>query len=515
MADEKIQLHFSGKYTAGDAFTQANTDIKDYQKAHKDMIGAAKNGLSSLAGAFDGELSGSIKRTYSVLQQIANGGIWGIMSAAVSEMVGYFKRCSEEAEELKKRMDDMRAGSQRLLQDQAAAAEAMKQKDLDDLAKKAEVAVKAVDKLSASFRGLAAAEDASIGAAGQIKIAQINDEFSKQLAEACDELRPLVEAERNLAVATQQQATAREQQTLAIEREKVALAEIEQKIALQKKAIEAEAAAGHDTSESYKALSFLNTELSAQTLRLKTAQSAAELSALRHETSVRDATAAVKKAQIAWDKAVEANEKENEKVEDLAYLHAQQEKITRICMKNQVDWTSYIKLFSDSLEKGLTESEAYAELQKKLNDDLKKRADAEEKAAKEAEKKKNEEQKAFAQAVLHIDPNEVKEGVQDWDGETTWSKMRDKLSEDVKHEHQEQKRMRAELQPFMQLLKGNMPKQFREEYERMLMTNYSKEQIQEMYEKAMKSQMLSLSEQKSQKKTFESMLQCMEKAGLK
>ena len=103
MADEKIQLTFSGKYTAGDAFKQGNADVKAFQKAHKDMVGAAKNGLSSLAGAFDGELSGSIRRTYSVLQQIANGGIWGIMSAAVSEMIGYFKRCNEEAEAFKKR----------------------------------------------------------------------------------------------------------------------------------------------------------------------------------------------------------------------------------------------------------------------------------------------------------------------------------------------------------------------------------------------------------------------------
>ena len=515
MADEKIQLHLSGKYTASDAFTQANTDIKDYQKAHKDMVGAAKNGLSSLAGAFDGELSGSIKRTYSVLQQIANGGIWGVIQAGITETVRIFKEWKEEAEALKKRMDDMRAGHQRLLEAQVAAAEAMKQGELDALAEKAEGAVAAVDKLAASFRGLAAAEDASIGAAGQIKIAQINDEFSQRLAEACDEMKPLVAAERNLAIAAQQQATAREQQTLAIEREKVALAEIEQKIALQKKAIEAEAAAGQDTSESYKALARLNTELSAQTLRLKNAQSAAEISELQHKTAITDATAAVERAKIAWDKAVEANEKENEKVEDLAYLHAQQDKITRICMKNQVDWTSYIKLFSDSLEKGLTESEAYAELQKKLNDDLKKRSEAEEKAAKDAEKKKKEEQKAFAMSVLHIDPDEVKEGVKDWDGETTWSKMRDKLSDDVKEEHREQKRARAELQPFMQLLKNNMPKKFADEYKNMLMANYSKSQLQGLYEKAMKSQLLSLSEQRSQKRTFEQMLKCMEKAGLK
>lgn len=515
MAEERIHLTFSGDYTAGDAFAEGNKDIKSYQQAHADMVNSAKRGLAQIAGSFNGEVGGAIRNATGLLGQLAAGGIWGGIAAGVTMMVSHFKKLKEVAEETKKHLEDMRNGYRRLLQEQAAAMEAMQQDELDGIAEKALGAVDAVDRLAQSFKGLAAAEDASVGAQGQLQIAQINEEFSKRMEEACDELKPLVAAEKALAIAEQQQKASREQQTRAIDREKVALAEIEQKIALQKKAIEAQTAAGGDTAAAYDKLSKLQTELSAQSLRLKAAQTAAETAELQHSTAVRDASAAVKRAQAAWDKAVDANERANEKVEEQAYVNAQNAKITRVCMKNQVEANAYIKLFADSMAKGMTETEAYAELQKKLNEDLKKRSEAEEKAAKDAEEKKKEEQRAFAQSVLHIDPNEVKEGVQDWDGQTTWSKMRDKLSEDVKNEHSEQKRMRAEMQPFMQLLKGNLPKAFAEEYGRMLMTNYSKDQLRGMYEKAMASQLLSLSEQRAQKRTFESMLECMEKAGLK
>ena len=72
--------------------------------------------------------------------------------------------------------------------------------------------------------------------------------------------------------------------------------------------------------------------------------------------------------------------------------------------------------------------------------------------------KKHDKEDKDEDVLVHvsIDPSEVGQGVQEWDGQTTWSKLRDKMSDDVKNEHQEQKRMRAEMLPFTQLLKGNM-----------------------------------------------------------
>lgn len=109
---------------------------------------------------------------------------------------------------------------------------------------------------------------------------------------------------------------------------------------------------------------------------------------------------------------------------------------------------------------GATETEAYAALQRKLNEEVKKHASAEGKLTDalngEAATKKDKGAKGIAIANVNIDPSQVGEGVQEWDGQTTWSKLRDKMSDDVKNEHQEQKRMRAEMLPFTQLLKGNM-----------------------------------------------------------
>ena len=72
------------------------------------------------------------------------------------------------------------------------------------------------------------------------------------------------------------------------------------------------------------------------------------------------------------------------------------------------------------------------------------------------------------------------------------------MSDDVKNEHQEQKRMRAEMLPFTQLLKGNMTQTMAKDYVDALGQSYSKEQLQKMFEGALKSQLLSNSEQRQQ-----------------
>lgn len=60
-------------------------------------------------------------------------------------------------------------------------------------------------------------------------------------------------------------------------------------------------------------------------------------------------------------------------------------KITKICQELKVDEKDYLKKFLTLMESGITESEAYAELQKQLNEELKKRKEAEEKATKASE----------------------------------------------------------------------------------------------------------------------------------
>ena len=513
MASEKIQLEIGGKYTAKAAFSEGNADIKNLQKSSHDMVNSTKQGLTTLAGSFSGELSGSIRHVASLLTMVAQGGIWGLMNAAIIETIGYFKRLRDEAEAHRKQMQDMATGYRKLIEAQLAAKAAMEQDGLEATVKRAEDACKALDALAAAYNSLAAASDAAIGSGGNLKIAQINDEFSQRLAEACDELKPLVTAERNLALAVQRQETSREQQTRAIENEKVALAGIEKRIEMQKDAIAKMVDAGLDTAAAEAKLSTLRAELATQTQRLKNAEMNAETAALQHETAVRDATVALESAKGAWDRTVAANEAEMEAAADKAYMDAQMAKIARVCAVNQLEANSYVSLFKDSLAKGLTETEAYAELQKKLNEELEKRGKAEKDAAKKNADGKNNA--STATATVNINPSQVGQGVAEWDGKTTWHNTREKMSQDIRDAAQERKRMNQELAPYINLLKGNYPEAMANEYMEKLKQDYSMSQLQEMTEKALGRQLLSTSEQKEQLETLKKMLTAMEQQGLK
>lgn len=513
MASERIQLEIGGKYTAKAAFSEGNADIKNLQKSSHDMVNSTKQGLTTLAGSFSGELSGSIRHVASLLTMVAQGGIWGLMNAAIIETIGYFKRLRDEAEAHRKQMQDMATGYRRLIEAQLAAKAAAEQDGLEATVKRAEDACKALDALTSAYNSLAAASDAAIGSGGNLKIAQINDEFSQRLAEACDELKPLVTAERNLALAVQRQETSREQQTRAIENEKVALAGIEKRIEMQKDAIAKMVDAGLDTAAAEAKLSTLRAELATQTQRLKNAETAAATAALQHETAVRDATVALESAKGAWDRTVAANEAEMEAAADKAYMDAQMAKIARVCAVNQLEANSYISLFKDSLAKGLTETEAYAELQKKLNEELERRGKAEKDAAKKNADGKNNA--STATTTVNINPSQVGQGVAEWDGKTTWHNTREKMSQDIREANQERKRMNQELAPYINLLKGNYPETMAKEYMEKLKQDYSMSQLQEMTQKALRRQLLSTSEQKEQLETLKKMLTAMEQQGLK
>ncbi|MDE3276634.1 MAG: hypothetical protein PUJ80_11510 [Verrucomicrobiota bacterium] len=518
MASEKIQLTFSGKYDAAAAFKEANQDVKNWQASNRDAADSVKKGFAQIAGTISGDLGGSIRAVIPLMEQLFAGGASGAVGAVVTAglrlMISWYQNLREEAEAHVKQIQDMATGYRKLIEAQLAAKAAAEQDGLEATVKRAEDACKALDALTSAYNSLAAASDAAIGNGGNLKIAQINDEFSQRLAEACDELKPLVTAERNLALAVQRQETSREQQTRAIENEKVALAGIEKRIEMQKDAIAKMVDAGIDTAAAEAKLSTLRAELATQTQRLKNAETVAATAALQHETAVRDATVALESAKGAWDRTVAANEAEMEAAADKAYMDAQMAKITRVCAVNQLEANSYISLFKDSLAKGLTETEAYAELQKKLNEELEKRSKAEKDSITNSTKdgKKTRES---AEMRVSINPSQVGQGVAEWDGKTTWHNTREQMSQDVRDAAQERKRMNQELAPYINLLKGNYPEAMAKAYMDRLMQDYSMTQLQEMTEKALGRQLLSTSEQKEQLETLKKMLTAMEQQGLK
>lgn len=409
-----------------------------------DMTGSARKGMAQVAGSFGPELQGAIRATSGLIQTAMTGGVYGLAAAAATLAVsGTIEWCQNLKAELiaaRKYMDDMRNGYWALIEAQLAAKKEAEQSALDAIADKAKKAATFVEQLIAAMNALGQAEDSVVGAEMNLKIAQINDEFSAKLAEACEEMKPLVNAEKNLAIALEEQNQARELQKRAVERETEKLNDVQIKIERQMEVIDALNAAGKDTTEAEQKLAKLKVELQTQTNKLTEAHLKSEAELLKHETAVRDANAALANAQSQWNATVDANEKEIEALNEKEHQDREIAKITEVCKRNQVDANEYIQLWTECLKNGMTETEAYAELQKKLNEELQKRKEAEEKATEEAKKKAEEEAKkktgkkdgtSSASATITFDPSRVAEGVKEWDGQTSYSRMRREMSNDI------------------------------------------------------------------------------------
>ncbi len=194
--------------------------------------------------------------------------------------------------------------------------------------------------------------------------------------------------------------------------------------------------------------------------------------------------------------------------------------IQEICAKQQVEASEYVELFRKMMEDGAKETDAYAALQKKLNDAVKKRAESEGKIAKEEEEKakgaKKDEEKS-ASAYVKVDANSLGQGINQWDKKNTaWHKAREQQSKDVKAQAQLQKKFKAEMLPFIQLLKGNLPKTQAENYIQQLSKDYSPEDLEKMYQMAMKKQFdATKSERAKRQRVIEEINKALQKQGLK
>lgn len=514
MADHKIQMTLGGKYEGRQAFDSLQGDIKGVQNQMREVSEVSKHALGQIAGSFSGELAGGIRSTVGLLEEIGKGGIWGLMAAGVNLVItataGWYAEMKKAAEEHRKLMEAMRSGQESLIADQIAAMAAREQASLDAIALSAQNAVKHIEALSAAYKGLAVAEDAGISASGDLAIAKINSQFADRLNEACAELKPLVEAEKNLAVALQHQQTARDAQKRAIERETGALQDVEARIAAQKEVIAAEIAAGRDGAAARDALAKMEIERAAAELRLKNATVKAEATLLQHEVAVKNAKAAVSSASAAWDRAVAANEAANEAVEENAALGKIHDQIKRICMKNEVEAAGYIKLYGECIAEGLTHTEAYGKLQEKLNEELKKRTEAEKKAADGVGESGSggKDGKGSKGKPLYVS---LSTSISDEIGKTggkTWS-------ETQKEARKQYHDMKNDALPLYRAMKGQMPKDQQKLFEQYMLNKYTPEQAKKIWDMAQDLQLIDKKEREKQTKYLEDMVTAMKKQGLK
>ena len=205
MAEHKIQFELGGRYTAAPVFAQAHQDLKNTQGKFRECSEVAKHALGQIAGSFSGEIAGGLRMTVGLMEELGKSGMYGLVAAGanliVTSAVNLYQSWKQAAEEHRKLMEAMQSGQQSLIADQLAAIEARERASLDETAASAANLVKQITELAAAYKGLGSAEDMQGAAGANLAIAKINSEFADRLNEAAEEMRPLVQAEKALAIA--------------------------------------------------------------------------------------------------------------------------------------------------------------------------------------------------------------------------------------------------------------------------------------------------------------------------
>lgn len=98
MSSEKIQIHLSSSSELG-GFTQFNSALLGFGKAHDKVIGAAQRSVTALSAVFKNDLTASISSAVSLLDEVKKAGIWGVVSWGVSSAINLVvKKINEAAE---------------------------------------------------------------------------------------------------------------------------------------------------------------------------------------------------------------------------------------------------------------------------------------------------------------------------------------------------------------------------------------------------------------------------------
>lgn len=102
----KLTLELGGKYTAGQVFSKAQSDLKAFGKETKDIGKVGTAALDAITGKIDGPLKDSMSAASGMIKGLASGGLWGILSAAAGAAIGYLVTKWNEAKEAAKAFTD-------------------------------------------------------------------------------------------------------------------------------------------------------------------------------------------------------------------------------------------------------------------------------------------------------------------------------------------------------------------------------------------------------------------------
>ena len=561
MATEKIQLEIGSSFPGKKQMTEAHSSVKQMQNSVRECSEVGKHALGQIASQLNGEFSPALRIGIGLLEEIARGGLWGVMAAAGNAAFQFIiNKCNEANEAAKVFAATL---SERFSSGVSAVAERFK--GLSDN----------INQAAADAKDMMAVLNGEIAGKAEAKIHQLHIETLQKLTDATSEAaKQVILADEALAAAKiratatleqAQNATHLAEQAVVDAQNRraaaeAALAEItairtkqegdfsgwmEQRKVLQQNIEMAEVAYSQkmiDHGEYMKKRNYWVLELKkfeeryaaeisahAEILQKEKEASAAIESAKRaEEVASRNVTLAKQKeesASLALERAtldgeakvVEASRAQEAEIaaslkkSDAEIKKAEQERIsaeiTKICDTHKVKAAEYIKLYGDSIAEGLTHTEAYGKLQEKLNKELEKRAEAEKDAADGAGGGSGGGKGGSKSKPMYVSLSTSISSEIDKVGGKTWSETQ----KEARKHHTE---MMKDALPLYRAMKGQMPKEQQKLFEQYMMSKYTPEQVKKIWDEAQSKQLIDKAERKRQTKYLGAMLEAMKKQGL-
>lgn len=173
--------------------------------------------------------------------------------------------------------------------------------------------------------------------------------------------------------------------------------------------------------------------------------------------------------------------------------------------EHKLEEKEFLKKYNEMLNKGIDEADAYAQVQKDLNDTLKKRKETEEKAIQEADETglspKDKDKKTIKVSLSASAMGDIGEKVEEKLSFKDWQK---KMRDEQRKVRDEKNNMKIDQAKMTKALKGEMPEEEAKQWMEYAKKKYTPDQMRELGKLAMNKELLSKTEQKKQ-------LTCIEK----
>lgn len=558
--------------TAG-GFGALQEAAKKFGNETRDATDIGAKSMEGLASVLDGRLSTAARGAGEVVKGFMSAGIWGVAAGiakmAIEAIAGAFEAARERAMAF---TEYLGARFAKISEDFASAKTEIGDlsKDMDAALKLANATVtanakmkihtlhyetlqKITDDLSESGKKMIEADEkyaaAQITAAANAEIRENERKAAQQRIAAAEDLLAQAEEQQAEMEKARGELTANQIEVIGERNElQASLARAEemlkgtlnadidyQKIRAERAAALAKFEEEHadvlkvvDAGE--RALVKATNDVAAARRELTAAENEAVVLAQKHrEGLAADADATkdalfAKQELAAAERAAAENERAKAEQEQRLYeVQAARQQILAECKSNEIEANKILQAFSEAMENGCTATEALTVAQEKLNEEIDARATAEKEAADAAKKAAAEKAKAdakkaatenFVKIKADIDETKIKGAIDASENPRFQDILR--AARDAKREaRNELARSRRDQTYMVKYLKDQMPAREKELFENFMLTHYSLDRVKDLYQSAIKSELLSKSEAKRQYDRYLVFMQKMEQMGVK